>query len=109
MTNEEFISYATEKWIGLFKKKTKLTPSDLRLMEDCITNIIRSTIEWKESEMVKQQKDNNKTSPENKNDEKYQQYLYEKTILEVYRRKPIDTTFEEWCRIKGDKKELWLK
>lgn len=50
MTNEEFILYATEKWIGLFKKKSKLTSSDLRIMEDCITNIIRSTIEWKDKQ-----------------------------------------------------------
>ena len=41
--------------------------------------------------------------------EKYSQYLYELSILQALKHKRINTTFKEWCDIKGNKKHLWLK
>lgn len=52
MTNQEYIEYATDKWMELFKKKSTLSEQDLDTMETLITHIIEGALRFKEQQLI---------------------------------------------------------
>lgn len=52
MTNQEYIKYATDEWMGLVEKKSKLSKQDLYTMETLIAYIIESALQFKEQQLI---------------------------------------------------------
>ena len=52
MTNQEYIEYATDKWMELVEKKSKLSKQDLYTMETLITYIIEGALQFKEQQLI---------------------------------------------------------